>query len=739
MRLERVYIEGFGPLSNFNAVLEPKRLNLLLGPNESGKSSFAAAVTATLFGHATAQAEALAKPWGGGRYAAAVAFEAGGARYRVARDFETHQVRVDRLRPGGDEVESTLFDGAANPRGRTPERAQYDDLVRGWFGFTDARLFAESCFVHESALETQVSPELRHLISGAVEADYQQIEDALHARLDALTREHPYDPRARKRVNRSIENRQERLAQLRERWTHAETVLGELKSKSTERESIEGRLIELRADLGAKEQLTSDLESLTRLREELRALLKRAPAVGQELVHSRRARVRLEEIDRKIGDGLQYLANAPEEVENDLLRLGFLRTQRAKHQRGVENARAKLQTVKPASATLGTVLGALLGGGLGAFVYLQWGLALPAAGAFVASGLVGFVIARMLGQSAMRVQAEAEAQLRVAEENIRTLSQEVDQTEIRVNPYLEGRTLDIVLGDLKLYRQLHQERREQAAVIHSLPMPERLEAEAREIDEAVATLRAKEKLLQSQSPFLAPLRDDPVKAAEAAERLRREANGLRTKIEAEQEALDEIARRAGAGADADAENLEALDEAIAQEEADLAREERQRDALFLALEVMRESVLGYQQEHVGRLAESAARTLGRLTGGRYKRVTLDSDLKAKLSTEGRDGVPVESLSRGTHDAFYLALRAALARELAAREPLPLLLDDPVAHFDEQRRAVLLGYLEEMAPEVQVILLTHDRRVLDVVREAHVLAMGTAPMAAQAPRRKVQIR
>lgn len=738
MRLERVHIEGFGPLAGFDAVLEPKRLNLLLGPNESGKSSFAAAVTATLFGHATSQAEGLAKPWSGARYAATLTFEAAGARHRVSRDFETHAVRVERLRGATDEVESTLFDGTANPRGRTPERSQYDDLLRGWLGFSDARLFAESCFVHESALETQVSPELRHLITGAVEADYQQIEGALHERLDRLTREHPYDPRARKRVNRSIENRQERLVELRERRARAETVLDELKSKSAEREAIDARMMDLRADLGAKEQLLSDLETLTRLREELRTLLKRAPAVGQELVLSRRARVRLEEIDRRTAEGLTYLASAPEEVENDLFRLGFLRSQRMKHQKAVETAREKLETLKPASATLGTVLGALVGGGIGAFLYLQWKLALPAAAAFVGAGLAGFVVARLLGQTAVRTRAEADAQLRVAEENIRTLSQEVDQTEIRANPYVEGRTLDIVLTDLKQYRQLQQERREQAAVIHSLPMPERLEAEAREIDEAVASLRAREKLLQGQSPFLAPLRDDPLKAAEAADRLRREATGLRTRIEAEQEALDDIARRAGVGGEADAENLEALDESIAQEEADLAREERQRDALFLAIEVMRESVLGYQQEHVGRLAESAGRTLERLTGGRYKRVTLDADLKPELSLDSRDGVPIESLSRGAHDAFYLSLRAALAREMAAREPLPLLLDDPVAHFDEQRRAVLLGYLEEMARDVQVILLTHDRRVLDVIREAHVLTVGAAPATGH-HRRKVQVR
>jgi energy-coupling factor transporter ATP-binding protein EcfA2 len=736
MRLERVSIEGYGPLTHLDVSFEPKRLNLLLGANESGKSSFAAAVAAVLFGHASHEAEALARPWSGGRYAATVTFAAGGSRLRVTRDFDTHDVTVQRLRRDGDEVEATLFGGTANPRGRTPERSQYDDLLRSWFGFSDARLFAESCFVHENALETQVSPELRHLITGAVETDYQQIQDALHARLDTLTREHPFDPRARKRTNRSIETRRERLEQLRSRRARAESVLNELKSKSVEREAVEGRLIELRADLGTKEQLLSDLQGLMRIREELRTLLKRAPQIGQELVLSRRARVRLEEIDRKIADGLAYLASAPEEAENELFRLGFLRSQRAKHQKAAEVARAKVESVRPASATLGTVVGGIAGLGIGAIVFTQWHQWIAAVASLALTTLAGFGLARLLGQNAQRARTEAGAQVRVADENIRTLSQEVDQIEIHVNPYLQGRSLDVVLLDVKQYRQLQQERREQAAVIHSLPMPERLEAEAREIDEAVATLRAKEKLLQNQSPFLSPLRDDPVKAAEAADRLKREGNGLRTRIEAEQEALDELARRTGG--DADAENLESLEEAIVLEETELEREERQRDALFLALEVLRDSVAAYQEEHVGRLAENAGRTLERLTGGRYRRVTLDADLRPQLSLEGRDGVPIESLSSGAHDAFYLALRAALARELAAREPLPLLLDDPVAHFDEERRGILLGYLEEMAREVQVILLTHDRRVLNWVREAHVLALGTA---APSPvgKRKIHVR
>ncbi|HYR68548.1 MAG TPA: hypothetical protein VER77_01580, partial [Candidatus Dormibacteraeota bacterium] len=187
-----------------------------------------------------------------------------------------------------------------------------------------------------------------------------------------------------------------------------------------------------------------------------------------------------------------------------------------------------------------------------------------------------------------------------------------------------------------------------------------------------------------------------------------------------------------------AENLESLDEMIVTEEETLGREERQRAALLLALEVLRDSVQAYQREHVGRLASQAEATFRRLTNGKYTKVTLDADFHPMLATADHDNVPLESLSRGARDAFYLSLRAALARELAAREPLPLLLDDPIAHFDEERRGLLLGVLEELASEIQVVLLTHDRRVLNNVREAHVLGVGTASPTRDSGRR-IEIR
>ena len=737
MRFEHVSVEGFGPIVGYEVAFEPRHLNLIIGPNEAGKSSLAAAMVATLFGFTSHEEEQRMKPWEGAPYRATIVFEASGQRYRVRRDFASHAVQLERLAAKGDQVEAVLFQGVANPRGRGPELDQYESMLRTWFGFTDARLFHESCFVHENSLETKISPELRHLISGAVEADYQEIQVALLDRLETLTREHPFDPRKQKRTDRSIEKRLAALELLRGRLTRSEYVLRELKSNFAERSAAEGRVAELKADMAAKEQLLADLETLVRLREEQRKLLKRAPEIGVELARARKARIRLQDIDRKVSENLTHVTNAPEEVESDLMRLEILRTQRSRHLRTAEAERKRLEETHAPPFVLVLLMGLAVGAAIGFLGYAMSKSAIAAGIGGVLGAGAGMIAMRLFGQSAERGRALAEAKVRVAEENIKTLKQELDVIEIRTNPFLRGKPVEVVIADLKQLRELENERREHAAVVQSLPIPERLETESREIDEAVNTLRAKERFLIGQTPFLAPFKEDPVSAAAASDRLKRDVTGIRTKIDAEQESLERLLRRSGGG-DSDAENLEALADAIATEEEALQREQRQRDALICALEVLRESVLDYQKEHVARLAQTAGKSLSHLTRGRYTGVTLDADLNPRITMDGKRDVPVSSLSHGTRDAFYFCLRAALAQELAAREPLPVILDDPTAHFDEERRGSLLGHLEDLAKDIQVILLTHDRRTLNQIREAHVLKIGTEGYTSDSAR-KIDVR
>ena len=97
----------------------------------------------------------------------------------------------------------------------------------------------------------------------------------------------------------------------------------------------------------------------------------------------------------------------------------------------------------------------------------------------------------------------------------------------------------------------------------------------------------------------------------------------------------------------------------------------------------------YREANQGPIVARANELFPRLTNGRYSglRVGYDGDGRAVLLAVRGDGtgVGVEGLSDGTRDQLYLALRlSSLERYAGANEPMPLVLDDVLIHFDDER-------------------------------------------------------
>lgn len=111
-----------------------------------------------------------------------------------------------------------------------------------------------------------------------------------------------------------------------------------------------------------------------------------------------------------------------------------------------------------------------------------------------------------------------------------------------------------------------------------------------------------------------------------------------------------------------------------------------------------------------RLRQSAARYLSTLTDGRYDALALDSDYLPSAESVG--GIhPSEAFSGGTKDALYLSLRLALTDLLSGKEPMPILLDEALAQLDDKRATALLTILLHRAEEggQQSLLFTcHSR-------------------------------
>lgn len=135
------------------------------------------------------------------------------------------------------------------------------------------------------------------------------------------------------------------------------------------------------------------------------------------------------------------------------------------------------------------------------------------------------------------------------------------------------------------------------------------------------------------------------------------------------------------------------------------------EALSLASETLRQAGTEIQSRMTPKLSKRTAEIFSALTGGRYDSVALDRELQAVAKLEG-DPLARESafLSVGALDQLYLAVRLAIC-ELALPEDksCPIILDDALVNFDDERCMRALALLAEMAKTRQIILFTcHER-------------------------------
>ena len=109
MKIRRLRVDGFGRLRG-EIRLAPDRCNLLLAPNESGKSTLVAAILAGLYGfpeerrsrHNPVPWREAYRPWRGGPFAVAIEFSLGEESWEIRRDFALDRVELFEGRTGKD-------------------------------------------------------------------------------------------------------------------------------------------------------------------------------------------------------------------------------------------------------------------------------------------------------------------------------------------------------------------------------------------------------------------------------------------------------------------------------------------------------------------------------------------------------------------------------------------------------------------------------------------------------------
>ena len=137
-------------------------------------------------------------------------------------------------------------------------------------------------------------------------------------------------------------------------------------------------------------------------------------------------------------------------------------------------------------------------------------------------------------------------------------------------------------------------------------------------------------------------------------------------------------------------------------------------ALEMAQDALYQASNALQRRFAPRISKRAQELFSRLTGGRYQRITLSDDLSISASAENEDTLRgAQWRSDGTVDQLYLSLRLAVAGEVTPEAPL--ILDDALLRFDDDRLKLALDVLKEEAQTKQVILFSCQSREQDLIR------------------------
>lgn len=150
---------------------------------------------------------------------------------------------------------------------------------------------------------------------------------------------------------------------------------------------------------------------------------------------------------------------------------------------------------------------------------------------------------------------------------------------------------------------------------------------------------------------------------------------------------------------------------LSQKQEELARLQEEYDAIALAMTALEQANTTLQNRFSPALGARAAEIFAALTAGKYDKVLLSSDLSLSAEAAGDPmSRSIQQLSQGAADQLYLAVRLAICdMVLPAEKHVPLILDDALVTFDDDRLLAALDYLLAESRNRQILLFTcHDR-------------------------------
>ncbi len=783
MTINEIYIKNFGKLSSFKLTANDG-VNIIYGPNETGKTTIMAFIKAMLYGAGRAETRRKYEPWNGGKMGGTLVFECGGKHYSLSRQFGTTK-SLDKIelwcKTTGEQVDlpekvepgeylmginemsfvNSVFIGQINPA----ISGSNDEILKKLMNLASAGDETASRTEIEGRLN-EAAAKLSSKKAGAIIPALEAEQSELLSKRSEIVDQFKQADTLRENV-KELEEKHERLSNeyndllvLRENVKKA-SRLNELDDIISTRQSVEAdeaRYQKLHEAMYGSE-LSFDDDFVAKSRDLLENIRSEQKVIGLKKEQLAECNEQLDSVDRSRFGLWTTIGNNKERIDDVLMEYDRLLDARYDAERRLEDYENEVKASQLSPKNLAIIIGLLV---LGLFFlgFVHWVFWLFAG--LIGGGFIAYNVLKDKGIIPTPTSG-IENEIQEIDDDIRGLSRSnrklLDELGV---PHIQAMRDEVA-------------EMERVSTLTQTEVGRRKKLKA-EIEELGAKLTAmKQELRDSLSPYTRIDTDDQAVAIiSTLDKKQREHAVLEQKLQSSREALEkmldgqdyelivleaqELEEELGGKRPLNGNELEEIEKRtddvsarlmeagteLARSQAELSgcsmnlqdieeyndkikllisktdKYKFELDAINIAIEALGEAFETMQRDFGPILNFKAGRILNELTGGKYPSVFISERLVPSV-TEGPNSSNIRncsSLSLGTNDQVYLALRLAIAGILSDVQ-LPVFLDDAFAQYDDKRVAEAMFYLakESGGKELgQVIIFTCHSSVVKIAKE-----------------------
>lgn len=687
MRIRRLRLVNFKRFADHEILLEPG-LNLIVGPNESGKSSVVEALSTVLFANPATRTTSLRnlERWGSsGSMRLELDFEQGEDSYRLTKDFGAGVAELTHRNEG--EI--------------IADREEIDRVVHSMVGFERRDAFESIAAVFQG--------EIASLEGHEGQARRGQLVPLLERKMTSSS--------GRVDAARVIENIERRIGRLRGGLDRAAKHPGPLKRLTDRREELHQRAALIRKRWDGTQRVRSEL---ARDREELERARREFDRVDEAFLNEEASRGRKEELQRLRAafDERAAKIGRVKKLRSDVADAWDTLVQGSREQeKEAIAAKAALDALDDRVKTLRSTVP-----GDRDPLEMRPGIGLGIVGAAALTLIIAPFIAGVapvakwlsvgggagLGAWTFFLFRRA-SKIWTAAQEIRSVHAERKRREVALSASLLKLGIRTFEG-LEAYAE-EQDRARRNVDVWNAMLCEVCEGDDPEtVEHQLQTEAAslERRMLEIEGGLREMNAAGGVATAVDIAKLRSERDELAERVT---ELTDRVRRREAQleGIEAD-ETLPDIEAEIERVESEIAGLERHIRVLTLTKDSLQSAMASANEEAATVLEPIVGKVLSRVTLGRYTHVSLANDLNLSVaSPSGFPAAPEQmtgaDLSTGTLDQLYFATRYALLEFLSPGDGSPLILDDALVHWDPNRRSATLELLDEISDRRQVLLFT----------------------------------